>query len=379
MIVDENVDNRPSSFKGKLNGSSSLSAGASSVSGNGALVFPSKAPLKNSSSNSLDIGSGTVNAMNLGGTSPDKKPKPAKKAAGGNGKSIEEMYTKKTQLEHILLRPDTYIGSIEKQTANLWVFDQSTQRVVNRPVSYVPGLYKIFDEIIVNASDNKQRDATMNRINVDINPSENSIKVWNNGNGIPIAIHQEHQIYVPELIFGNLLTGSNFDDAEEKTTGGSNGYGANLANIFSQMFVVETADCSRGLKYKQVFRNNMSVKLDPEITKHTGTDYTCITFYPDLARFKMDSLDEDIVSLLSKRAYDMAGSVISNGQKLSVYLNGQKLSVKDFESYIGLYDGIEKPVAFEKVNEQWEIGVGISDGSFQQVRYMYIYIYICVC
>jgi DNA topoisomerase-2 len=119
------------------------------------------------------------------------------------GKTIEETYTKKTQLEHILLRPDTYIGSVEKQTQPMWVLDTETNettQLVQRNCSFVPGLYKIFDEIIVNASDNKQRDPTMNRIEVTINPDENFIRVWNNGNGIPIVIHQEHQIYVPELV-----------------------------------------------------------------------------------------------------------------------------------------------------------------------------------
>ena len=126
------------------------------------------------------------------------KPKAASK--GLKGKTIEETYTKKTQLEHILLRPDTYIGSVEKQVQLMWVLDAETKQIVNRNCSHVPGLYKIFDEIIVNAADNKQRDSTMDRIEVTINPDENSIRVWNNGNGIPIAIHQEHNIYVPELV-----------------------------------------------------------------------------------------------------------------------------------------------------------------------------------
>jgi len=280
-------------------------------------------------------------------------------------------YTKKTQLEHILLRPDTYIGSIEKSTQPMWVLDRETKLMVNRQCSFIPGLYKIFDEIIVNAADNKQRDPTMNRIEVTINEQENFIRVWNNGNGIPIAIHQEHNIYVPELIFGNLLTGSNFDDNEAKTTGGRNGYGAKLANIFSTKFIVETADSSRGLKYRQEFNDNMNKINPPVLSKTTGgADYTCITFYPDLARFKMDCLDEDIVALLSKRVYDIAGTNTAPGAKLSVYLNGSRIDAKNFESYMSIYQGIEAPIAFERISDRWEIGVGVSDGSFQQVSYV---------
>jgi DNA topoisomerase II len=279
-------------------------------------------------------------------------------------------YTKKTQLEHILLRPDTYIGSIEKQVQPMWVLDAEQKRIVFRPISYVPGLYKIFDEIMVNAADNKQRDSSMNRIDVTINAEENSIRVWNNGSGIPIVVHKEHNIYVPELIFGNLLTGSNFDDAEAKTTGGRNGYGAKLANIFSTRFIVETADQSQGLKYKQEFSNNMNSRQDPVINKYSGSDFTCITFFPDLERFKMAYLDEDVVSLLAKRVYDIAGTNTASGAKLNVYLNGERLDVRKFEDYLAMYDGIETPVAFERVNDRWEVGVGVSDGSFQQVSFV---------
>ena len=222
----------------------------------------------------------------------------------------------------------------------------------------------------MNAADNKQRDPSMNRIEVTINEDEGSIRVWNNGAGIPVVIHQEHQIYVPELIFGNLLTGSNFDDNEKKTTGGRNGYGSKLANIFSTKFVLETQDKGRGLHYKQTFTNNMQDKGKPEVTKSTGTDFTCVTFYPDLARFHMTHLDEDIVSLLSKRVYDVAGTNTASGAKLSVFLNSKKIEARNFEQYISMYKGIEAPCAFERINERWEIGVGISDGTFQHVSFV---------
>ena len=113
------------------------------------------------------------------------------------------------------------------------------------------------DEILVNAADNFQRDPSMNCIRIEINPSENKISVWNNGKGIPIQIHKDQKCYVPEMIFGQLLTSSNYDDDQKKTTGGRNGYGAKLANIFSKKFVLETGDSKANKYYKQVFTNNM--------------------------------------------------------------------------------------------------------------------------
>ena len=148
--------------------------------------------------------------------------------AGGSGPTVEQTYQKLTQHEHILQRPDTYVGSIEPTTAEMWVMDEAQQRMVQRKVTYVPGMYKIFDEILVNAADNKQRDDSMTELKIDIDRATNRVSVYNNGRGIPVAIHKEHNIYVPELIFGNLLTSSNYNDQQKKVTGGRNGYGARV-------------------------------------------------------------------------------------------------------------------------------------------------------
>lgn len=238
----------------------------------------------------------------------------------------------------------------------------------------VPGLFKIFDEIIVNAADNKQRDPSMTTIKVTIDCEANRISVWNDGKGIPVAIHSEHKCYVPELVFGHLLTGSNFDDDEKKTTGGRNGYGAKLTNIFSTEFTVETADSNGGKKLKQTWRDNMS-KLagKPVIQEHTSKkDYTSVSFTPDLARFKMERLDGDILSLLARRAYDVAScATCRTVGALAVYLNGTRVPVKSFEDYIALHDGLESPVAFEKsVDGRWAVGVASSEGAFQQLSFV---------
>ena len=164
--------------------------------------------------------------------------------------SIEEQYKKLTQYEHILSRPDTYVGSLEFQKERLWVFNSSQNKLELREVNYVPGLFKIFDEILVNAADNYQRDQNMKYIKVDINPEKNLIKIKNGGEGIPIKIHKTYNMYVPQLIFGNLLTSSNYNDNVKKITGGRNGYGAKLTNIFSKTFIVETANKKIQKKYK---------------------------------------------------------------------------------------------------------------------------------
>ncbi|KAL7869965.1 hypothetical protein AOLI_G00139530 [Acnodon oligacanthus] len=286
--------------------------------------------------------------------------------------SVERIYQKKTQLEHILLRPDTYIGSVEPLTQQMWVFDEDVGMNC-RDVTFVPGLYKIFDEILVNAADNKQRDANMNCIKINIDPENNTISVWNNGKGIPVVEHKVEKVFVPALIFGQLLTSSNYDDDQKKVTGGRNGYGAKLCNIFSTRFTVETACKESKFSFKQTWYDNMGRADEVKIKPFSGDDYTCITFHPDLVKFKMQSLDRDTVALMTRRAYDIAGS--SKGVR--VFLNGSRLPVNGFRSYVDLYvkdkvdeTGSPLTVVHELVNPRWEVCLTMSEKGFQQVSFV---------
>lgn len=297
------------------------------------------------------------------------KMKTSKQDSDSAGSTIEQTYQKKTPLEHILLRPDTYVGSIEEQDCKLWVWDSDKKAMKFRQVKYVPGLYKIFDEILVNASDNFQRDKSMNKIEVTIDKQQGFIRVWNNGKSIPVAMHQEYKVYVPEMIFGQLLTSSNYDDTKKKTTGGRNGYGAKLTNVFSKKFILETADSESQKKFTMEWKNNMSTHSDAKIEKLSSKqDYTCITFYPDFEKFHMTGLDKDIIDLMTKRVYDLAGIT---DRKVKVILNGEEIKIKSFQEYIDLYlGGTSLPKIFEVASERWQIGVSISEGVFQQVSFV---------
>jgi DNA topoisomerase-2 len=174
------------------------------------------------------------------------------------------------------------------------------------------------------------------------------------------------------LRLGQLLTSSNYDDNQKKVTGGRNGFGAKLANIFSTEFIIETGSAAKKLRYRQVFRNNMSKKEDPVITDDPGVfDFTCISFKPDLKKFKMQSLDNDIVALFTKRAYDMAGVT---DRRVQVKLNGKLLQIKDFKDYCDLYLNAEEhkelPKIVEQKSDRWEVICSLSDGQFQQVSFV---------
>ncbi|TFK30660.1 DNA topoisomerase II [Coprinopsis marcescibilis] len=297
-------------------------------------------------------------------------------------KSASEQYQKLTQLEHILKRPDSYIGSIETITQPMWAYDAEAKRMVHRDVKYVPGFFKIVDEILVNAADNKINDKTMDTLKVSINVEEGTISVFNNGRGIPIEIHSKEGIYIPEMIFGHLLSSSNYDDDEKKLTGGRNGYGAKLANIYSLEFSVETADKNTQQKYKQTWTDNMSKCGKAKITKNSrGEEFTKITFRPDLKRFGMEEIDSDTLALLNRRVYDMAGTI----KDVKVFLNDERLKIKNFRQYVDMYVNAAQEVAAEKsggaaqakhtivheqISDRWEIAYTLStDGAFQHVSF----------
>lgn len=300
-------------------------------------------------------------------------------------KTASERYQKISQLDHILKRPDTYIGSVESQEQTQWIYNDEKDCMEEKNVSIVPGLFKIFDEILVNAADNKVRDPTMKRIYVTINSEDNLIEVKNDGKGIPIEIHEKEKIYIPELIFGHLLTSSNYDDDEKKVTGGRNGYGAKLCNIFSTEFILETADPLTGKKYTQKWESNMSKCHPPKITAFkSGGSFTKVSFKPDLKRFSMEKLDSDILGVMRRRVYDINASV----RDITVYLNGKSLKIRSFKNYVELYiKSIERKkleengsedtapekipkILYERVNDSWELAFCVSDGTFQQISFV---------
>lgn len=186
------------------------------------------------------------------------------------------------------------------------------------------------------------------------------------------------------MIFGHLLTSSNYDDSEKKVVGGRNGYGAKLCNIFSSEFTIDTGDKNTSLKYIQTWTNNMSKVGKAKITSNkAGREYTHITFKPDLKRFGMESLDADFEAVLKRRVYDLAGCV----KGVKVDLNGERIKIKNFKQYVEMYvssnakkevaegmeslEGAPKPsIVHQVVNDRWEVAFTLSDGQFNQVSFV---------
>ena len=296
-------------------------------------------------------------------------------------KKVEDKYKKYELLEHILALPDTYIGSIEPQKITSYIYDETTKKMVTDELTYIPGLLKIFDEVIVNAIDHSMRLKAdeakgkedikhVKNIKVTIDKDSGRITIMNDGNGVDIKKHSSYgDLWIPELIFGELLTSTNYDKGEEKIWGGKNGYGSKLTNIFSKEFVVETVDHYTKKIYTQTFSNNMTQRTKPEVKASSKVPYTQISFIPDYEKFGMKNMTEDIYKLFKRRVIDACATT---PKEVTVYFNGEKLMIKDFEKYCELFlDKKEQPFVYEACGERWEVVASISSsGSFEFLSFV---------
>jgi len=300
--------------------------------------------------------------------------------------SLAKQYQQKTDKQHILDNPDTYIGSVEKVDAHMWVFDETSQQIVLQDIIYIPGLYKLFDEGIVNARDHVVRmiqskaadKKVVSYIDTTIS-ADGTITITNDGNGIDIEKHPENGLWIPEMVFGHLRTSTNYDKDEKKIVGGKNGFGFKLVLIWSSYGYIETVDHTRGLKYTQEFKSNLDELCPPNITKCSGKPYTKVVFKPDYARLHMtDGLTPDMMALLKKRVYDIGAVTDQSVKKVKIMYNDVQVPVKNFQQYIDLYLGVKdvskpetKRVYEADANNRWEYAVGLSSThEFVQVSFV---------
>ena len=243
-------------------------------------------------------------------------------------------YSKKELHPHILLRPDTYIGSVVPETREEYIVTDGS--VVHKEITIIPALERLFVEAMSNAIDNKWRSEQHNTpcsmIRVTIDEETGLTTVWNDGLSIPIKKNEE-SVWIPQMIFGELLSGSNFNDTEARYTSGRNGIGIKAVNIFSKQFSVECVDPERGLIYKQTWKDNMYSVGKPSVRKKSNaTGYTKVSWVPDFAYFKQNGYSTDLIGVLTRHVYDTA---MITGLKL--YLNKQKIPIRQFKDYPKLF------------------------------------------
>jgi DNA topoisomerase-2 len=263
------------------------------------------------------------------------------------GISIEDQYQELSEIEHVIHRPDTWLGSMVSTEIEIPILEDG--KLVERKIEYIPGLLKLYDEIISNAIDEHKRTKN-NKVKLDkisVTVKEDGTFICSDNGGIPVVKHAKAGIYVQEMLFGRLRAGSNFDDTKQRETVGKNGFGACLVNIMSKQFSVITSDGSN--KGSVAWSNNMHEKTDIKIekSKERGTTVTALI---DIAKFNLTSLPYGIVKMIERRC--ILGAAANTG--LAIEFNDNTYKFDTFKQYVEMHG---TTVIGEK-NEDWEYYIG---------------------
>ena len=302
------------------------------------------------------------------------------------------MYKKLDPREHVLQRPAMYIGDTAVSAGAAWVFEGGA--VALREASWSPAFAQVFLEVLTNATDHAIRTLKepraadrVTRIAVRLDPATGVCSVENNGRGIDCSVHPEYGVRNPELIFGHLLTSSNYDDADgeegaARVVAGCNGLGCKLSNIFACSFRVETVDGDAKLRYSQEWSDNMSSRSEARVEAVKGPaarGMTRVSYLPDYRRFGMSGLDADALAVLAKCALD-ACAVTPPGVRVSLSLgclgsgtesDAFELPCRGFAQYVRMYAAEAVTEAFETPAGEWEVGVAVSpEGGMRQVSFV---------
>jgi DNA topoisomerase-2 len=270
---------------------------------------------------------------------------------------LSSAYQRKTHREHILDLPDTYIGSVT--TAPDEVFVRDGDNFTSTEIAFNPGFYKLVDELLVNAHDQvvrlRSRQSTNPVKTIEITCSGTGFQIKNDGEPIDVAEHPEHKTWIPQMIFGELLTSTNYDKNEKKLVGGKNGYGVKLVNIFAKQMVVTIVDQPRSLIYTQTFKNNMTEVGKPIVKASKQKSSVCVEWTPDFARFGMTEIDAGMQHLIERRVWDLAMTL---GKDVKVSWNGTAVKCKNLTEYAKAF-GCD-PVVYETPNERWHVAIADS-------------------
>ena len=272
-------------------------------------------------------------------------------------KTVEQKYRKLSDIDHCLERPGMWVGSTKPKEDDVYLLNAEGTLSL-RKITYNPAFLKIFDEIVSNSVDEHRRSSKLNEIKVTVDSKTGIIKIWDNG-GIPVVKHAEHDEWIPEMIFSNLKAGSNFNDDEERLVAGTNGVGSTLTNIFSREFRIRTCDGTNA--FEQVFSNNMRSRGEPRLVPWK-TNFTEISYTPDIARFEMSSIDNEHIEMMRRRCIDLAAC----NPKLKISFNNTKYAFKDFSSYCKLY---VDNIIYESKG-RWSVGIAPADGSLKQTSFV---------
>jgi DNA topoisomerase-2 len=266
-------------------------------------------------------------------------------------------------VDHVLLRPARYTGSTSEEL--IWTYVYEEGRIVGKEVLYTPALLKLFDEIVTNSVDEAIRTgfSYANKISVKYDASSGTVRVEDNGRGLPIEFDEKFQKWSPEKIFGLLKAGSNFDDEANEEVAGQNGEGGSLAAMFSERFYVET--CNGARYYRQEMLDHTRNMLKPKIRPMTDRNFTHIEYTPDLSYFSMADRTVNLANLgsvISKRVKDLAFAY----PEIAFKYNGERIYANNLRQFLAQVHQVFESNEVQKAR----IGVFYSETEFQQISFV---------
>jgi len=278
-----------------------------------------------------------------------------------------ESVQKLSHIEHVLKRPDSYVGAVDAVREPYWVLNG--KKFKKTTTKYSPALLKIFDEVLVNAIDrNSMYPKQVTSISVNVDKNSGMVTIDNNGplGGLVIQKNQKEDVWNPELVFGHLLTSTNYDDTQKRIVGGRNGYGAKLANIYSKWFSVIIKDPETKQEYSQEWFDNMSTCYPPKMKKFNGaTASVSVSFKPDWSRFGMKDMENGIYKIMEKRVWD---ANICTSANCKVKFNGEALPKQNFEAYAKMHEGVGN--VYSATTDRWSVCIGPSEDGMEQVSFV---------
>ena len=276
-------------------------------------------------------------------------------------------YKKLSLREQIILRPDTYIGAVTPEEIETFTWDTVSSKFDFESVMFSRGLMRLFEEIYENAMDQAVRSSNTNKIDIEFKNGYISVKNNTGVENIPIQLNKEG-VYIPQMIFCELLTSSNYDDNIKRLTAGRNGYGAKLSNIFSKHFIIDIV--TNGKSYHQECTDHMSVINEPVIKNTREKNYTKITFLPDYNYFKINP--NDMLKIFYKKCCDISACLNSLNTRVkdsvNVTVNGKTIPVKKFDQYVSFYTD-EEPIIHIDPESKLSVAITKSD-SFQSIGFV---------
>ena len=222
-----------------------------------------------------------------------------------------------TSVEHILVRPNLWIGSVSPSEKETWVLNED-DTISFKKISYTEGLLKICNEVIDNSVDVGIKTNWEKSTKIDITITKDTFTCEDNGTGIPVEKNESGE-WIPVIATCVPMSGTNFE--EERNSIGANGVGVKATNIFSKKF--ECITCDGKGKLKIVCTDNLSTKKVSEL-KPTAKTGTTISFSPDFDRFGVKEFRTELMTMIKTRLKFLSWFY----PKCQFTFNGQKIGIK---------------------------------------------------